>query len=140
MKRRFYLDTAIWRDYFEDRRDSLRPLGEFAFRFLKDCEKHDCEVLYSHLVVYELHSHYSPERVKQVFSSFSHYLKEVSISPDELSEARTLNRELKDTHTSDIVHAILARDNCAVLITRDRHFEALSDIVQVLTPEEVTFD
>jgi len=140
MKRRFYLDTAIWRDYFEDWHDNLRPLGEFAFKFLKDCEKNDCEVLFSPLVAHELHSHYSAERVKEVFSSFTHYLKEVFISPEELSEARTLNHKLKDTHTSDIVHAILARDNCAVLITRDRHFETLSSIVQILSPEEVTFD
>ena len=30
MKRRFYLDTCIWRDYYENRSDNFRPLGEWA--------------------------------------------------------------------------------------------------------------
>ena len=36
MAKKFYLDTAIWRDYFEDRGDGTRPIGEFAFQFLRN--------------------------------------------------------------------------------------------------------
>ena len=139
MQQRFYLDTAIWRDYFEDRRDHLQPLGEFAFQFLKNCEKHNCEVLYSSLVRRELLSHYSEERVRQVFSSFLNMLREVKISPEQLDEAKSINRRVRDSHTADIIHTVLARDNGATLITRDKHFEALTDIAQVLKPEEVNF-
>ena len=140
MKQRFYLDTAIWRDYFEDRKDRLQPLGEFAFQFLKNCEKHKCVILYSSLVLHELYSHYSDERVNEVFSSFVNLLQEVKPQPEQLNEAKSLNQKIKDSHTADVLHAILARDSESIMITRDKHFEALTSIVEVLKPEEVTFD
>lgn len=31
---RFYLDACIWGDYWENRSDNFRPLGEWAFRYL----------------------------------------------------------------------------------------------------------
>jgi predicted nucleic acid-binding protein len=140
MKQRFYVDTAIWRDYFEDRSDGLKPLGEFAFLFLKNCEKHNCEVLYSQLVVSELLSHLSEEQVKQIFSSFSNFLREIKISKEQIKEAKNIGLWVRYSHTADIMHAILARDNKAILITRDKHFDVLAEIVLVLKPEEVTFD
>ena len=74
MVKRFYLDTAIWRDYFEDRKDGLRPLGEFAFQFLKECRERGIEILVSDTVVFELEARLSKERVKEIFSSFrGHY-------------------------------------------------------------------
>jgi len=139
VKRKFYLDTAIWRDYFEDRRDCLQPLGEFAFQFLKNCEKEGCEVLYSELVTRELLAYYSEERVKQVFSSFSGILRLVEITKEQADEVKIIRNKTPGAHNADILHAIIACDNEAILITRDRHFEALTGIVRVLKPEEVTF-
>lgn len=26
-KKKFYVDTSVWRDYFEDRSDGIRPFG-----------------------------------------------------------------------------------------------------------------
>lgn len=140
MEQRFYLDTAIWRDYFEDRKDGIRPLGEFAFRFLKDCEKKGCIVLYSETVVHELKRDYSDERIQQVFSPFRHFLEVVPISKEQYLESKKLAKLKNESHESDILHSILARDNNAVLITRDFHFETLRDIVEIKVPEEVTFD
>ena len=37
----------------------------------------------------------------------------------------------------DAMHAILARDNNATLISRDAHFERLSKIVSACLPEEI---
>jgi len=76
MQKRFYVDTAIRRDYFEDRKDSIRPLGEFAFQFLKCCGAEGCLVLYSEFVVYELRKDYSEEEINLVFSSFMDFLVE----------------------------------------------------------------
>ena len=133
------MDTAIWRDYFEDRKDNIRPLGEFAFRFLKNCEKKGCKVLYSGLVVQELKSDYSGERVKKVFFPFKHFLVKVSISNEQISEARRMLLSAGGTHLKDVIHAILARDNDAVMVTRDRHFDALIGFVEVAKPEEIHF-
>ena len=33
--KKYYLDACIWRDYFENRSDNFRPLGEWAFRLIK---------------------------------------------------------------------------------------------------------
>ncbi|MFH1256970.1 MAG: PIN domain-containing protein [Candidatus Diapherotrites archaeon] len=140
MAKKFYLDTAIWRDYFEGRSDGLRPLGEFAFRFLKNCEMFGCRALYSELVVFELRKEYSAERIKDAFSFFSAFLECVSIYPKQYREAKLIAAKRRETHESDALHAILARDNNAVLVTRDRHFECLNDLIGVLAPEEVIFD
>src|SRR3989344_2372062 len=131
MGEKFYLDTAIWRDYFEDRKDGIRPLGEFAFQFLKNCEKKGCKVLYSELVVYELKRDYSDEKIKMVFSSFQNLLVKVNISHEQHLEAKELTKQKKDSHQSDILHAVLARDNKAVLVARDVHFECLRDLVEI---------
>ncbi len=139
MQRRFYLDTAIWRDYFEDRGDGIRPLGEFAFQFLKNCEKKDYRVLYSGLVVQELKSDFSKERMAEVFSSFRHILLEVSISNEQMAEARKVSSSMEETHLKDALHAILARDNKAIMITRDQHFAALTSIVEIAKPEDIHF-
>jgi predicted nucleic acid-binding protein len=39
---------------------------------------------------------------------------------------------------SDVLHAVLARDNHATLITRDAHFQQLADVVESLKPENVS--
>ncbi len=133
------MDTSIWRDYFEDRKDNIKPLGEFAFQFLKNCEKTGCQVLYSGLVVQELKEHYSRERISEVFSSFKHFLEEVPISKEQISEAKKISLTVKESHLKDIMHAILARDYGAIMITRDKHFDSLSGLVEVFKPEEVHF-
>lgn len=51
---KFYLDTNIWIDYFENRSDGLRPLGEFAFQFLKKVVETNSVIYYSDLVKTEL--------------------------------------------------------------------------------------
>ena len=35
MVEKYYLDTCIWRDYFENRSDKFRPLGDWAFSLIK---------------------------------------------------------------------------------------------------------
>ena len=133
------MDTSIWRDYFEDRKDNIKPLGEFAFQFLKNCERKNCKVLYSGLVVQELKSDYSKERVSEVFSSFRQFLVKVSISNEQIFEARKVSASIKETHVKDVLHAVLARDNKAVMITRDKHFDALIGFVEVAKPEDIRF-
>lgn len=140
MQQKFYLDTAIWRDYFEDGNDGLRPLGEFAFRFLKNCGKKKCIVLYSEAVVHELRKDYSEDKIKQVFSPFKDFLAEVGISFEQYAEARNLAKQEKNSHEADILHAIIARDNNSILVTRDAHFDCLRDIVEIRMPEEIIFD
>ena len=137
MRQIFYVDTAIWRDYFEDRRDSINPLGEFASQFLKKCEKNRYSVIVSSAVKKELLDYYSQERVNQVFSSFKDIIAEVDYSKKQAEEAFNFWLSAKKKFPFyDILHSIIARDNKAVLVTRDRHFEEIG-IVECVLPEEV---
>ncbi|MBI5553879.1 MAG: PIN domain-containing protein [Candidatus Diapherotrites archaeon] len=136
---KFYLDTCIWMDYLESRTDGLRPLGEFAFAFLKACKTKKHSILFSELVSFELRQYHSEERIRQMFADHQTTLNEVSISNSQQLEAKMLELKLNEVHKSDILHAILARDNGAILITRDNHFNELSSLVKISKPEEVYF-
>ena len=139
MKRRFYLDTAIWRDYFEDRSDGIRPLGEFAFQFLKKCTEAGAEILVSDAVVFELEARLSKERVREIFSSFGSIIKMVAANDGQISEARKeWQKRNKALPFKDVLHAIIARNNNAVLVARDNHFfDMLTSIVEVEKPEGI---
>lgn len=44
---KIYLDTCIYLDYLMDRKDNLRPLGEFAFQLLKRTFECEFEIIIS---------------------------------------------------------------------------------------------
>ncbi|PIN98108.1 MAG: hypothetical protein COT90_05660 [Candidatus Diapherotrites archaeon CG10_big_fil_rev_8_21_14_0_10_31_34] len=106
---------------------------------MKKCEKNKWKVLYSEITIHELKNHYSDERIKQVFSSFKDFIIFVSISAEQRLESKELALKKDQTHSADILHSILARDNKAVMVTRDKHFEVLKDIFQVMKPEDIIF-
>ncbi len=137
MARRFYLGTAIWRDYLEDRRDNLRPLGELAFQFLQNCRKNHCVVILAEPVLFELKD--MPKGLlDSMLSSFEDILEEASVLPEQVQEAKKISAQ-RGLPFNDVFHAILARDNDAIMITRDYHFEQLADIVESMAPEDATF-
>lgn len=139
MAQKFYVDTAIWRDYFEDRRDGLRPLGEFAFQFLKKCRENQCKPLYSEPVLFELKD-FPKKWTEELFFSFNDLLIKVSTSKKQMTEAKQLSKQ-RNIPFNDAFHAVIARDNSAIVVTRDAHFfEELSDIVKAQVPEEIIFD
>ncbi len=136
--KRFYIDTSIWIDFFEDRKDNLKPLGEFAFQFLKKCKKYKCKIIFSEPLIFELKK-FSEQWLNEIFSSFKELLAIVSISENQRSEAEQIAKK-RGLPFNDIFHAIIARDNNAIIISRDKHFEELSDLVECFAPEEVIFD
>jgi predicted nucleic acid-binding protein len=66
-------------------------------------------------------------------------LRFVEFTKEEVDEIKVIMNKTTNSHNADILHAIIARDNEAILITRDRHFEELTWIVSVQKPEEVIF-
>lgn len=135
--KKFYVDTAVWRDYFEDRKDNVRPLGEFAFQFLKNCQETKWVVLVSMEVERELLVYYTRARVTEVFSSFQDIIQIVDHSKQQVSEALFFHAKTnRQFPFPDILHSIIARDNNAVLVSRDRHFSEIG-LVECVLPEEV---
>ncbi len=140
MKKRFYLDTCIWRDLLEDRKSGFSYLGEYAFQFLKKCRENDYKVLFSELVFDELKTYFSKEEINSLLEPFLDLLVFVDYTKEETIEVRLVVRNISKVHFVDVLHAIVARDNNAIVITRDKHFEKLTKIVTSLRPEDVRFD
>lgn len=135
----FYVDTSIWRDYHESREDKFRPLGEWAFEFFRYCRENNCVILYSDLIIRELENSYSDKEIKEIMKVISNYglLNKVNEpTKEQYREAQRLKKKLNIPFT-DIMHAILARDNKAVMIYRDVHFYELQKIVEIKKPEEI---
>ena len=114
-------------------------MGEFAFQFLKKCTETGAEILVSDAVVFELEARLSKERVKENFSSFSGIIRRVAANSGQISEARKeWQKRNKALPFKDVLHAIIARDNKAVLVARDNHFfDMLNSIVEVKKPEDI---
>ena len=95
-------------------------------------------VLYSDFVLHELSIEYSTSEIGKIFEIVSRHglLVKVGVSSIQKKEATSLGR-VRKVSFGDALHAVLARDNSAVMVTRDRHFLELMDIVEVRKPEEL---
>ena len=138
MEKKYYIDTSIWIDYYENRRDNLRPLGDWAFELFKKIRASNEIALYSDLVVDELLEKFTEAEVWQIFNILATggQLKRLAAKNEQIREAIAIARELK-TPYKDTLHAILARDNSAILVTRDKHFMLLNKITKIRKPEEL---
>lgn len=136
---KYYLDTSIWRDYYENRSDRFRPLGEWAYRLMQIISQNEEHVVfYSDLVVRELMIDFSESEIKEIFwiINKTNQLKKIIVDDLQIQEAKKLSRE-RNVPFADAIHAIAARDNCAILVTRDEHFLLLNDICQSHKPEDL---
>src|SRR3989344_2870748 len=137
MTERYYLDSCIWRDYFENRSDKFRPLGDWAFSLIKLIIKEDNLIIYSDLIEEELNEGFSDEDVKKIISIVpKENLVKIESSSEQLKEAIQKAKKL-DIPVKDALHAILARDNDAVMVTRDKHFYELSERLIIKKPEDL---
>ena len=134
--KKYYIDTSIWRDYYENRKDKFRPLGEWALRLFQFIIENKYDILYSELIIEELSNEYSVEKINKIFEIVRDLLLKIKISDFQAKEAGKLCKEYKIPF-GDALHAVLARDNNAILVTRDKHFLELLDIVDVRKPEEL---
>lgn len=138
MKLKFYLDTSIWRDYYEDRSDGSKALGKFALQLLYKVIKNSDQIGYSDFVVEELKVKYTKEEIIAILSIFYHLnlLVKVTISREQAQEAANICKQ-RNVPFGDALHAILTRDNNFIMVTRDRHFRKLWDIAEIKKPEEL---
>ncbi|MFA6089025.1 MAG: PIN domain-containing protein [Candidatus Woesearchaeota archaeon] len=136
---KYYFDTCIWRDYYEDRIGfNNRPLGKYASDLiLKILSKGD-KILFSDFVVNELSVAFGYEEIKQMFGLLSllDILQRVEVTKEEYLKAKILANKRK-IPTVDVLHAIVARNNGAIVISQDNHFLQLKDLVDVRKPEDI---
>ena len=85
------------------------------------------EMLIMGYSMYEINELFLPleKMLIKVYSTYKHFGKAKDLSH---------NRRIP---VFDALHALIARDNKAILITRDEHFNKLLDIIRFKKPEEL---
>ena len=137
MVKRFYLDASIWIDVYEDRKGyNDEPLGEFALKLLALIKLGEHKIIISQLLVNELEVNYSMDEINGMFKPFEKNMERIKTTKEQIDEARTI-ANVRDIPSGDVLHAIIARDNDLVLITRDNHFRKLKDISNHHKPEDL---
>ncbi len=133
-EKRIYVDTNVFIDFFEDRNDGLRPLGELASQLFQRAFGCEFRIITSSLVLKELkdnnHLDDYTEFVRQnkKFNKFEF----VNIANSDKAAAS----KGKNSHYQDRLHYILAeKANAELFITRNwKDFCGLGKI-PVLLPE-----
>ena len=136
MTEKYYLDTSIWMDYYEDRQDPSKDIGELAFKLLCRLLASNSTIVVSSFLLRELEVTYFLDRIRGLALPFEKLMQRVDVSDNQREEAKRIAEE-RNLPKGDALHAILARDNNAILVSRDKHFELLTDICEVKKPEEV---
>ena len=119
-----------------ERTDSV-VLGEWAISLIKNITANEDIIIYSDLTLEELSSVHKNFKIEMIFEIVPvELLIKVEISKMQLEEANKKSR-LLHTPLKDTIHGIVARDNKATLITRDKHFLLIGINVEIRRPEEL---
>lgn len=137
MKQKYYIDTCIWIDLYEDRKGyDGELLGEFATIFLFSLLKQQQVLIISKLLIKELKRYYTEEQIEGMFRPFAGIIEKIAITKQQADEAKHLAEERKIPE-GDALHAILARDYHLILVTRDNDFKKIENIAKCYKPEEL---
>ena len=137
MNKRYYLDSCIWKDYFENRSDRLRPLGDWALALIKKIISEGDLFVISNKVIEELRKDYSLEDLKSMFEIIPKTLiVEVLTNERLIKEALNIKNKF-GIHFGDALHISLAKENKAILVSRDNHFYEIQTEIEVKKPEDL---
>lgn len=131
---RYYVDTCVWRDHFEQRKGpNGRPLGKYATDFFARVVKEKNTIILSDHLFYELKHTQEIDFLLHILDAAS-CLEKVTASEKQKAEAENISEQRK-VGLGDCLHAVLARDAKAVLITQNiRDFEQFLDFLVVELP------
>jgi len=131
------IDTSIWIDVYEDRKGfNGEPLGEYGLKLLSDILARKDKIIISEILIDELSGRYSLSHILGMLKPFEDIIEKIIPTEEEKKIAKKISIE-RELPLGDALHAIIARDNNAILITRDKHFRKLEDISSHYRPEEI---
>lgn len=134
---KYYLDACIWIDIYNDRKDFRgRSLSDPALVLLSYIRENKHRIVMTDLLFNELKRFFSTEEINGMFKPFERLTEIINVNKKQRNEAVRLSIE-RNIPKGDILHAIIARDNNLILITRDNHFKRLRDIVIPYKPEDL---
>lgn len=137
MTLRYYLDTSIWMDYYEERKGyNEEPLANYAWKLLTLIKSKKYKLIITDLLIKELEMNYSLDEINSMMNLFKEVIEKIISTKNQREEAKRIAND-RNVPTGDVLHSILARDNKLILITRDKHFNKLKDISEYYKPEEV---
>ncbi len=137
MAEKYYVDTSIWIDLVEDRRGyNDEPLGDYALQLFVMIKAKKHKMVITDLLIRELESNYSLEAINGMMLPFQKIMEKVFVTKEQRDEAKRIAEE-RNLPPGDVLHAIVARDNNYILVTRDKHFKELGDITKHYKPEEI---
>jgi len=136
-----FVDTNIFIDYYLDRKDNFLPLGEFAFQFFKRAIECEFFILICDFIVLELCEVLNLDEKELNKILFADLIKKnkitkIDFNEKQYKEAGDLSKS-KLIPFSDALFAVLARAHNAILISRDKHYNEVKNIVEVKKPEEL---
>ena len=138
MAEKYLIDTSIWIDLYEDRKGYAgEPLGDFAFKLFGMIKAKQNKIVITDLTIRELEMNYSIPEINGMMKPFEAIMEKVIASEDQRDEAKKIAEE-RNVPKGDALHAVIARDNKFILITRDKHFKQLTDISEHHKPEDIT--
>ena len=134
---KFYLDTSIWLDFLENRNEPNFPKGDLAKELISKIINENGKIILSKAVKNELITlGYSKYNLEILFNLFRNNIIEIHTNKKQYGKAKDLKNKRK-VPFFDALHAVLARDNKAIMVTRDKHFNELLDITKYKKPEEI---
>lgn len=137
MAEKYYVDTLIWIDLLEDRKGfNSEPLGDYALKLFAMIKAKNHKLVLSDLLIRELESNYSVEEINGMVLPFKKIIEQIFVTKEQRDEAKKIAEE-RNLPLGDALHAIIARDNNFIMVTRDKHFRELGDITKHYKPEEI---
>ena len=137
MSQRYYFDTSIWLDFLEKRDEPNIPKGSWAVTLLNAIIQKDQRVIYSDATLIELgQAEYTSFEIESIFSSLKPILLFIESTQKQIGKAKDLALK-RSLPRMDALHALIARDQKAILVTLDHHFKKLTDIIIPRKPQDV---
>ena len=137
MVQRYYFDTSIWLDFFENRSEPNLPKSEWAHKLVNKILKDNSIILFSDVNMLELKAiGYLSEEINNLLKELMPLLIFIESTERQIGKAKDLGLK-RDIPKRDALHALIARDNKAILVALDNHFQKILDIIMSKKPKDL---
>ena len=137
MPNKYYVDTSIWIDLYEDRKGfNNEKLGDYALNLFYFIIEKNHKLIISDMLIKELEINYTTAQINGMMKIYGNSIEKVKTTTKQRDEAKKLSLE-RNLPYGDALHAIIARHNNLILVSRDKHFKELIDISKYYKPEEL---
>ncbi len=137
MFKKYYFDTSIWLDLFEERDELNFPKADHAKKLIKKIIQENSIILFSDLNEEELiATGYGFNEIPIYLGSLKKIIWPIDAAQKEIRKAKDL-AERREIPQHDALHALIARNQHAILVASDRHFQHVKDIIISKRPQEL---